>query len=100
MKWGLRDDVMENLYRIFKSYPMEKVVLFGSRARGTNSVTSDIDLAVYGRQMTNRQISLLSEDLDESDIIYRFDLVHVGATVNPQLMANIEKDGYVIYSSL
>jgi predicted nucleotidyltransferase len=72
-------------------------VLFGSRARGTNNATADIDLAVYAPRITHRQLSLLSDDLDETNIIYRFDLVHINETANPQLIANIEKEGQVIY---
>lgn len=36
---------IEEFARICK---LEKVVLFGSRARGTNRERSDIDLAVFG----------------------------------------------------
>jgi uncharacterized protein len=97
MKWGLKDSIVEELKDTFKKYPVEKVVLFGSRARGTNDATSDIDLAVYASRITHRQLSLLSDDLDETNIIYRFDLVHIDETANPQLIANIEKEGHVIY---
>lgn len=99
MNGGLPAKTLEQLISIFRVHPIEKVVLFGSRARGTNSATSDIDLAVYAPEMTHRQISLLSEDMDESDMIYRFDLVHVSVTVDPYLRANIEKEGQVIYRS-
>ena len=46
------DGAMENLYRriaaIRRKFRAERVVLFGSRARGDNCARSDIDIAVYG----------------------------------------------------
>jgi predicted nucleotidyltransferase len=99
MKWGLKDAVVEELIHAFQGFPIEKVVLFGSRARGTNKATSDIDLAVFAPTMTHRQVSLLSNTLDEIDIIYRLDLVHVDEAVNPQLIHNIEKEGQLIYEN-
>jgi predicted nucleotidyltransferase len=95
MKWGLKEVVVEELIHTFQAFPIEKVVLFGSRARGTNNATSDIDLAVFAPNMTHRQISLLSDALDGSDIVYRIDIVHVDETVNPILISNIENEGQV-----
>ena len=47
-----QDHNIQNVYRqiveISKKYQVKKVVLFGSRARGTNMPKSDIDLAIYG----------------------------------------------------
>ena len=45
LKYNLEKEIVEE---ISKKYPeIEKVVLFGSRARGDNSSRSDIDLAIY-----------------------------------------------------
>lgn len=40
--------VYQQIVEISKKYQVKKVVLFGSRARGTNMPKSDIDLAIYG----------------------------------------------------
>ena len=39
------DEVYKQIVNIAKKYNTKKVVLFGSRARGTNHPKSDIDLA-------------------------------------------------------
>ena len=48
MKYNLPDWVLRKLYFFAQKYSIEKLVLFGSRARGTNTERSDIDIAVYG----------------------------------------------------
>lgn len=48
MKYNLPDRVLRELYFFAQKYSIEKLVLFGSRARGTNTERSDIDIAVYG----------------------------------------------------
>ena len=45
LKYNLEKEIVEE---ISKKYPeIEKVVLFGSRARGDNASRSDIDLDIY-----------------------------------------------------
>ena len=48
MKYNLPDRGLRKLYFFAQKYSIEKLVLFGSRARGTNTERSDIDIAVYG----------------------------------------------------
>lgn len=43
---GIRQIVIDEIRQIAKSYGVERVVLFGSRARGDYRERSDIDLAV------------------------------------------------------
>ena len=42
------NEIYRQIAHIGKRFGVEKIVLFGSRARGTNQEKSDIDLAVYG----------------------------------------------------
>ena len=48
MKYNLPDWVLRKLYFFAQKYSIEKLVLFGSRARGTHTETRDIYIAVYG----------------------------------------------------
>ena len=43
---GIREQVIKEIIDFAKKYDVEKVLLFGSRARGDFKRTSDIDLAV------------------------------------------------------
>ena len=48
MKYNLPDRVFRELSALARKYSITKIILFGSRARGTNTERSDIDIAVYG----------------------------------------------------
>ena len=43
---GIRPEVIEEIRNLAQKYDIEKVILFGSRARGDFRRTSDIDIAV------------------------------------------------------
>lgn len=48
METGIKPRVMDEIKALAKKYNMDKVILFGSRARGDFKRASDIDLAVSG----------------------------------------------------
>ena len=47
MKYHLPERIIWELYSFAQKYAVTKIVLFGSRTRGTNTEKSDIDIAVY-----------------------------------------------------
>ena len=47
------DRVIADITRFAKDNGVRKVILFGSRARGTNRERSDIDIAVSGGDFIN-----------------------------------------------
>lgn len=72
---------------------VEKVTLFGSRARGTNTERSDIDIAVYGGDF-----DLFYWDIKEKiHSLLSFDIVNVDKGISEELKKEIERDGIVIY---
>ncbi|HHV16764.1 MAG TPA: nucleotidyltransferase domain-containing protein, partial [Gelria sp.] len=44
----IMDEVLQKIGQVAGKYKVEKLVLFGSRARGDNSLRSDYDIAVFG----------------------------------------------------
>ena len=48
MKYNIPERVLKDISSIARKHSVTKVILFGSRARGTNTERSDIDIAVYG----------------------------------------------------
>jgi len=68
------DELKEFLKEFFKNDNV-KVYLFGSRARGDFRRYSDIDLAVESNEDIRDKIIELKEILEESNLIYKVDIV-------------------------
>lgn len=89
------ETIYQELKALGKKYQAEKIVLFGSRARGDNHSRSDIDLAIYGMQNCNQ--SLFWSEVDDLPTLLKFDLVFISETTDHELVKNIEKDGVLLY---
>lgn len=78
----------------------EKIVLFGSRAAGRGSATSDIDLAIFARRWTDKDINMVRNDLEEKiKTPLKFDVLNFYAVAKENLKNNIIKEGEVLYDS-
>ncbi len=76
---------------------IKKVILFGSRARGTHTPKSDIDLAASGGDT-----SAFYLDLEEfAHTLLMFDVVDLdNQELNNELRSEIERDGIIIYEKV
>jgi predicted nucleotidyltransferase len=94
------DEIKSYITPVVEKYPVEKVILFGSYARGDASEKSDVDLIVEsGGKMWNRKIFALGGDLLEA-LPVRVDVYDILEISNPSNMyENIRKDGVVIYDA-
>jgi predicted nucleotidyltransferase len=88
-------DLYRQLAQLAAQYGAERLVLFGSRARGDARYNSDIDLAVYGMPQQNQ--GTFYWEADELPTLLKFDLVHIHPEMDPAFLANIEKDGIILY---
>ena len=92
---------MELLYQqlaaLARQYGAQRLVLFGSRARGDNRYNSDIDLAVYGMPQENQGSFWM--DCEDLPTLLKFDIVHIHEGMNPAFLQNIEKDGVTLYAA-
>ncbi len=78
---------------IRKSLPTCKIFLFGSRARGTSSCGSDIDLALdNGTKIDPFILSTIKEEIEESSIPFFVDVVDMHVAPSG-LVEEIQKDG-------
>ncbi|MHB1127095.1 MAG: HI0074 family nucleotidyltransferase substrate-binding subunit [Bacillota bacterium] len=91
------DNVLEQLRQIFVKYNVEKVVLFGSRARGDHSDVSDYDIAVFEKALSAIDEAGLFAEVEGIDSLIKIDLVFIREGLNDDLMANILMEGLVIY---
>ena len=92
---------MEQLYHqlaaLARQYSAQRLVLFGSRARGANRYNSDIDLAVYGMPQENQGSFWM--DCEDLPTLLKFDIIHIHDGMNPAFLQNIEKDGVTLYAA-
>ncbi len=93
MKYNLPDRVLRELSSFAKESSVTKIILFGSRARGTNTERSDIDIAVYGGDFDDFYWNVK----EKIHSLLMFDIVQADGSISDELKQEIEKDGVVIY---
>ncbi len=93
---NLSDKLIDEIRTLGYRYDLEKIMLYGSRARGDSRPRSDIDLAVFPRKEFVRE-GRLAIEMDDLETLLKIDLVIVSNTTDPKVLHNIKKDGVVIY---
>lgn len=79
--------------RTFGRMNYSKETRFGSRARGTNTERSDIDIAVYGGDFDG----FYWDVKEKMHSLLMLDIVQADVPISAELKEEIEKDGVVIY---
>ncbi|HOJ28370.1 MAG TPA: nucleotidyltransferase domain-containing protein, partial [Spirochaetota bacterium] len=76
MKFGLSEKTIDLICSIFRQYPqIEKVIVYGSRAKGNYKNGSDIDLALIGGDdLTMDVLYKILHELDDLLLPYSFDI--------------------------
>ncbi|MEO1766432.1 nucleotidyltransferase domain-containing protein [Thiobacter aerophilum] len=96
--FGLSRETIEVIRRILATEPaVERAVIFGSRAKGTQRPGSDIDLVLFGKGLDLDALGRLAARLDESSIPYQVDLCLFDMIDHDDLRAHIARVGKVFY---
>lgn len=90
---GLKENVHMEIIEWAQNCGIQKVILFGSRARMDYREKSDIDLAVTGGDV----IRFSAEIDDRISTLLMFDIVNLDGSVQSELLDSIEKEGVTIY---
>ena len=92
---NLSNSIINEIIDISKKYyGINKVVLFGSRARGDNELKSDRDLAVY----CDSDLSLFIEEIENTThTLLEFDFSDMNNIVDDFFIEQVEKEGIVLY---
>ena len=93
MTYHLPPLVADAICRYAKESGIQKVILFGSRARGTNAPRSDVDLAVSGGDFDAFYWAVK----DRMPSLLLFDIVALDGGISAELQQEIAKDGITIY---
>ena len=95
---NLRENIKQHIIALARRCGLDKVTLFGSRARGDNRERSDIDLAIVGDLANCIEFSLAADEVIPT--LLMFDFVVVDELLSPELRDEIERDGVVLYEKV
>lgn len=98
MTFGLDANTLDLISKVFMAYPdIEKVLVYGSRAKGSYRKGSDIDLALFGVNLTHEQLSQIKSALDDLNTPYLFDVVLFSSITSADLIEHIGRVGQIFY---
>ena len=98
MKYGLEDSTIQKIQDVFSAFrQVEKVILYGSRAKGNYKPGSDIDLTLKGQNINLSVMNQIGLLLDDLLLPYTFDLSVFEHIKDPNLLEHIERIGIVFY---
>ena len=83
------DDIKSKIVAVLENYPVKKVVLFGSRATGTNSDESDVDLIVEFTEPVS--LLVLSEMRIKLAEVLNLDVDIIHGPIREEDMLDIDK---------
>ena len=93
---GIKKNVLEEICRLAEKYHLDKVILFGSRARGDYSRASGIDLAVSGGDITRFALDVE----EETSTPLKYDVVNLDSNVQKELLCAIKQEGKLVYEKI
>jgi predicted nucleotidyltransferase len=98
MKFGLEEQTIHKIQQALAHYPLiDKAVLYGSRAKGTNKKGSDIDLCLFGESLNQKILYQVETTLDDLYLPYTFDLCAYQSLSNNDLKEHIDRVGVPFY---
>ena len=97
---GLTETDFTKIVSVFERFAaLEKVTLYGSRAKGNHSQYSDIDIVLIGNNLDLKIKRHIELDLDELYLPYYFDVSILSKIDNADLVAHINRVGIEIYKN-
>jgi predicted nucleotidyltransferase len=99
-RFGFDDWIFNRIIAVFAEFKnVEKAVIFGSRAGLNYKNYSDIDIAVFGKNLSRDEFVKLCDKIDSLDLVYKTDVVHFEILQNQDLKEKILRDGVVVFTA-
>ena len=94
MSFGLPSAVIDKLVDIFREDArIQNVWLYGSRALGRESASSDIDLCIKGNALQLNDLFAIEMRIDDLLLPWKVDLALKHLINNPELLEHIRRVG-------
>ncbi|HLR34242.1 MAG TPA: nucleotidyltransferase domain-containing protein [Tissierellales bacterium] len=102
MSYGISKRSMELIINAFmKQREIDRASIFGSRSMGNYKSGSDVDIAIYGTNISIEIVNKINIELNEKlPLPYYFDIVHYDSLEHAGLKKHIDEFGKVFYSSM
>lgn len=90
---------LKNLAEVIQTLSkVDKIVLFGSRAKGNSKPASDWDFALFGKGITPKDILSLQVKIEDLWLPNAVDLVDYDSIKNEALREHIDRVGLLVWS--
>ncbi len=99
MSYGLKKEVIQKINSIFLNHKeIAKVILYGSRAKGSYKDGSDIDLSIFSEvSLSISQLHRIELELDDLLLPYMIDISIYDRLKNEDLKEHIFRVGKLFY---
>lgn len=99
MKFGLEDLDIQKIQSVFAQFPeIQKVIIYGSRAKGNFKMGSDIDLTIIGENLSFSLLLSIRGVLADLNLPYLFDVSIFTSLENLDLIEHINRVGQEFYA--
>lgn len=96
--YGLKEIHVDKIKSIFANYTdIDKVILYGSRAKGNYQKGSDIDISLVGNGLNLNKLLRIETEIDDLLLPYNIDVSIFDKIENKELVEHINRVGVVIY---
>lgn len=90
------EEILVEVVRLCRQHHASRVILFGSRSKGTARRESDIDIAVKGVE----NLEALQEEIADIPTLYTVDVLSLDECGNELLLEDIRQYGQEIYTAV
>lgn len=98
LRFGLSENTVQKICAVLAKHPqVESAVVYGSRAKGNYKPGSDIDLTLRGDALKYKDLTAISDELDDLLLPYTIDLSIFDMLEHAKLREHIERVGKVLY---
>lgn len=100
LKYGIPVADFKNVITILKeNVKIDHAILFGSRAKGTYSNGSDVDIALLGKDLKLNDILQISEEIEQLFLPWKFDLIIFNRIKEQALIEHINRVGIELFQT-
>ena len=93
-RFGLSEDTIRKILSVLNQHThIDETLIYGSRALGVFRNGSDIDLCLKGDKIDLQELNHISQELDNLDLPYQFDITACHMIDNDDLLDHINRVG-------